>query len=115
MLRECKIILPLQDTNGDAIQHAHKYLTSALLEHFGGYTSIDGVGAWQGAYEGVKIYYVACEDTPSTRALINMIILHVGRRANQKAIYSVWLDGEVFITDIRENAGDAITRHVSKL
>jgi len=102
-MREARIILPVNDNDGESLAKVHEALQETLCEYFGGYTRTDGVGGWKNntgeiVRDRIAIYNVAIDDAGlcgGSRLLI--IAAGLLQAANQDAIYYRGPDGIVEI------------------
>ncbi len=88
-MKEYKFVLPLG--------HDHEALEQVLLDLFGGFTALDGFGAWQADdgtthKEQVRVYHVAT----SYRSMLLGCAMVAARQAKQIALY---FDGETYVCD----------------
>lgn len=106
LLQECRIILPGSGEDyRNPIGTAHRALTGALLDSFGGYTTSDVRGAWKAPngdvfYEPGIAYDIA---VPADKIeFVRGMAIGAGHVANEQAIYFRRPSG-VEIIDLKEN------------
>ena len=88
-MTEYKFVLPLGRTD------VHAALSRTLVDLFGGFTAIDGQGAWKdddGAIhkEPVRVYHVATNN----RGMLLGAAMDAARQAHQTALY---FDGDIHV------------------
>ena len=105
ILREARIMLPLQRNAGDPnttpIETVHTTLLEALVRRHGGCTVTRGRGLWENEGrifdEPVAIYDVAMADNPDNDAELIADAQYYGARAGQFACYVRLASGRVKI------------------
>ena len=91
-MQEARIILPLSDNDGEALETVHDSLTEKLADIFGGFTRHNGIGGWRspnGAMyrEAVALYDVACEPSLDNLFKLRQLAQWLKGAARQQAIY----------------------------
>ncbi len=85
------LTLPTRDNDGLRLSHAHAWLRTELLGHFGAYTAHRAVGAWRGtsgAYtEPVRVYTIDAPDTSESYAKLRALAEALKVSCGQEAIY----------------------------
>lgn len=98
-MRIAQITLPVYSNDHRHLVHTHEALSNDLLVLFGGFTVVDGQGAWKDGVgtvyaEPVKVYSVAYEPGKDhAEESIRGVAKRAGRGAQQIAMFIV-LDGE---------------------
>lgn len=107
-MREARIILPINDNNGNSLSFLHKSLAGELCRHFGGATATQSNGMWIAdngkLYDEPGIAYdIAMEPTRDNDAIMREIAVRFGRLAEQEAMYLRLADGQVDIINTSNN------------
>ena len=98
MISESKIILPVMDNDGVALDSAISLIEGMLLQQYGGFNVSESRGAWRDSKDG-KVYVDKCLtyviasewDAPNTLRLIAKLAAQI---MSQECIY-ICIDGSV--------------------
>ena len=105
MISESKIILPVTDNDGVALDAAISLIEDMLLHHFGGFNVSESRGSWRDSNSG-KVYvdkcltYVIASEwgLADNASILRQIAIEAARRMSQECIY-ICIDGSVeFVT-----------------
>ncbi len=105
MLKEARLIVPMQDNDGHPSDDILSEVRSRMLDVFGGYTETVGMGGWADAgsiyREPVAIFDVAIDpfDSTKTGALL-ALAQHVRQQLYQEAVYLRWYDGDIQLVTV---------------
>lgn len=109
-MRIGRIILPMQDNNGEPMPLVHAELRHRLVSRFGGFTSYEGFGGWANAgvvqQEPVVIYDVALSLCQAD--VLRSIARQVGREARQKSMMIALPDGDVEFLEITVDSNQPV-------
>lgn len=97
-MREAKIILPSRADYAEA----HQKLRAKLLDHFGGFSTTAGHGAWRDPagkvhYDEMIAYTIAFHANAASNELIARLARALLQATPEQAIYTVDFDGAVAI------------------
>ena len=100
MTREARICLPQFDNNKCSLAGVRDQLAAVLAEAFGGFTLLEGQGAWIGpekqVYDGpVYVFEIACPDDGKTADALRFVVSMFKAIAEQEAVYLRLPSGEV--------------------
>lgn len=104
-MREARLIVPLAVPAAVAGR-----VETLLLDAFGGFTAVDGRGAWRSPagvdhIEPVRVYTVAVEDRHVDRIMLRAIAERVLYDGHQESVYLRHADGAVeFVEPMRPAA-----------
>lgn len=102
MLREAKLICPMNANDGTPLIHVHNGVRSALINSFGGSTELTAHGTWADdngkiIAEPVIVFHVACADNLETRDILDSIADQIGYKARQYCVYVQYPSGDVVL------------------
>ena len=102
-MRECRVIVPMFDNDGERLSEVHQGFQKALCKEFGGYTRSHGHGGWVNddgnvREERVYIYDVAIKNdrlVEDQELILVALIQQLRIDAKQEAIYYRRPNGEI--------------------
>ena len=101
MLSEARIILPVNDNNGNPLDYAHQKLMITLCDIFGGATKMASEGIWRDPKTG-RVYQepgfaydVAMVPSAENRNTLTKIAQSMTTLADQECVYIRHADGDV--------------------
>lgn len=98
-MNEAKLIVPMQDNDGEDILSVRDAAIAALIENFGGCTVTAATGYWsnEGKVQREPVWelVVACEPDALSSAHLRTIAENVARDGRQHTVYLRHPDGAV--------------------